>query len=71
MEHTPPPPTPTPTRGVIYDPATRKYRAFLTVRGRFMDLGQHESEAEASAAHDRKAREIFGTKAQLNGTKPK
>lgn len=53
-------------RGVLHDPSSGKWRAMITVSGRRIHLGTHDTPEDAAYAYDAAAREHQGSIARLN-----
>jgi hypothetical protein len=59
-------PTSSKYRGVLWDPRRRLWKAQIGAREQHRQLGRFRDEAQAAAAHDAAAREMFGAAAVLN-----
>ena len=53
-------------KGVVWDAASKRWRALVKVRGRRMHLGYFEDEDEAARAYDAAALQHFGPAATTN-----
>lgn len=53
-------------KGVNFDKRRKRYRAHITVDGRYIHLGYYSTIEEASIAYDRSAEQYFGKFARLN-----